>query len=372
MNCILVTPVGNESLGGIAQYNRDIIISLNEIEIITRLDVLQSTKITDEKENKKKGKINTYGGSVLKAIKYAFWQTSKNKYNIVLCAHINMLPVATIIAAKNRAKLILIVYGVDVWSKPKKPLIELCLKYVNTVWTISEFTMKKMSEWCKFRNINYTLIPNGIDIKKYGIGNKRVDFIEKYNKKNSNVLMTLGRLSAAEQYKGIDEVIELMPKVLMKYQNIIYLIVGEGDDKPRLQKKVENLGLEGNVIFTGYVSDEHKADIIRIADVFIMPGKGEGFGFVYLEAMACGIPVIGSKLDGSQEALLNGKIGEVVDPTNQMEMMDAIEKCLKTPKKIPEDLWRFSIKNFKKKVKEEILSNIKRIVQTHTEKSHNR
>jgi glycosyltransferase involved in cell wall biosynthesis len=79
-----------------------------------------------------------------------------------------------------------------------------------------------------------------------------------------------------------------------------------------------------------------------------MPGRGEGFGFVFLEAMACGIPVIASKVDGSREAVLDGKLGIIVDPDNPNEIEEAILKALEYPKgKIPEGLEYFYFHNFK-------------------------
>ncbi|MCP4932963.1 MAG: glycosyltransferase family 4 protein, partial [bacterium] len=81
----------------------------------------------------------------------------------------------------------------------------------------------------------------------------------------------------------------------------------------------------------------------RIADAYVMPSRGEGFGIVYLEAMACGIPTVGSKLDGSRDALRNGQLGLLADPTNLNEVQEAILQALNKPKGIPEGLDYFSV-----------------------------
>ncbi len=81
-----------------------------------------------------------------------------------------------------------------------------------------------------------------------------------------------------------------------------------------------------------------------------MPGRGEGFGFVFLEAMACGIPVIASELDGSREAVLDGKLGQVVNPDDPEALQRAILSALEQPKQIPEGLDYFSFPNFNKRL----------------------
>ena len=95
-------------------------------------------------------------------------------------------------------------------------------------------------------------------------------------------------------------------------------------------------------------------DHYNLADCFAMPGYGEGFGIVYLEAMACGIPTVGSKLDGSKEALLNGRLGELVHPQNSNELMNAILKCIKKPIRVNPKLEFFSEQNFQKRIIEKI------------------
>ena len=96
--------------------------------------------------------------------------------------------------------------------------------------------------------------------------------------------------------------------------NIAYLIVGDGDDRQRLEAKARSRGIDDRVVFAGFIPEAEKADHYRLADAFVMPGRGEGFGFVFLEALACGIPVVGSRLDGSREALAPGGVGDPGGP----------------------------------------------------------
>jgi glycosyltransferase involved in cell wall biosynthesis len=160
---------------------------------------------------------------------------------------------------------------------------------------------------------------------------------------DAQVLMTLGRLAGRERYKGFDEIIDLLPDL---HPEIVYMIVGDGDDRQRLESKARELGVSERVVFTGYVGDAEKAAHYRLADAFLLAGRGEGFGIVLLEAMACAIPCIGSALDGTAEALREGQLGLVIDPTNREALRDAIEASLRKPKLVPPGLEYFSSEQF--------------------------
>src|SRR5436309_7609073 len=114
----------------------------------------------------------------------------------------------------------------------------------------------------------------------------------------------------------------------------------------RLETKANALGLAEHVLFTGYIPESEKADHYRLADAFVMPGHGEGFGIVYLEAMACGIPVVASKADASREAVLHGQIGVLADPGNPQEIRAAIKEALIRPRQFRKELEYFSFERF--------------------------
>ena len=112
---------------------------------------------------------------------------------------------------------------------------------------------------------------------------------------------------------------------------MVYLVVGDGDDRPRLEARASALGIHDQVVFTGYVTDAEKPDYYRLADLFAMPGRGEGFGIVYLEALACGVPVLASTADASREVLRDGAWGRLVDPSDLVAIRAAILAALTGP-----------------------------------------
>jgi glycosyltransferase involved in cell wall biosynthesis len=131
--------------------------------------------------------------------------------------------------------------------------------------------------------------------------------------------------------------------------DIAYVIAGGGNDVPRLQRKAVQLGVADRVVFTGLLPEHEKADLYNLADVYVMPSRGEGFGFVLLEAMACGVPVIASRLDGGREAVRGGTLGQLVDPSNPAEIRAAIADAIGAGKRIPEGLDYFSFANFEQR-----------------------
>ena len=125
---------------------------------------------------------------------------------------------------------------------------------------------------------------------------------------------------------------------------------GDGLDRTRLERKTKALGLDGAVVFAGFIPEERKKDFYRLADAYVMPSRGEGFGIVILEALACGIPVVGSKLDGTREALKDGELGILVDPACQEEIQDAIARALARPKQVLAGLEYFAEDRFRGRV----------------------
>src|SRR5207244_354980 len=102
------------------------------------------------------------------------------------------------------------------------------------------------------------------------------------------------------------------------------VVVGDGDDRLRLKGLSERLGLQDLVQFRGLVPEHALPQAYSDADVFVMPSVKEGFGIVFLEALACGTPVIGGRADGSVDALLGGQLGTLIDPTDIAELRAAL------------------------------------------------
>ena len=163
------------------------------------------------------------------------------------------------------------------------------------------------------------------------------------------VILTVGRLSASERYKGHDRIIAALPGIIACVPDAAYLIVGSGDDQPRLQRLAREAGVGDRVVFAGHVPDPELPDYFGLADVFAMPSTGEGFGIAFIEAAASGVPVIGGNCDGSVDALADGRIGRLVDPHAPAEIEGAVIDALLGRHPVPadsEEMRRFAFARF--------------------------
>ena len=116
-------------------------------------------------------------------------------------------------------------------------------------------------------------------------------------------------MDSRERYKGHDRVIAAIPDLVAKGHDIRYLVVGEGDDRARLEALARDAGVSDRVRFLGAVGLQSLVETYRMADLFVMPSTGEGFGVAFLEAMASGTPALGLDVAGAKDALADGELG---------------------------------------------------------------
>lgn len=356
MRVLVLTTDAYGGHGGIAQYNRDLLSALCAMPEVT--EVVAVPRNIHYAPGNLPHKLRYYpeaAGSKLRFIHVAL-RASRGHYDLVICGHINLLPVASLVNLKVRAPLVLLVYGIDVWQPPQSGLTRRLANKLSAVWSISEITRDRMVAWSGLSADYFQILPNAIDLSRYGPGPRNPALVSRYGLENRKVIMMLGRLSASERYKGVDEVLEAMPQLIKNEPMLTFLVAGDGDDRARLEDKARNLGLSGHVVFAGFVPESEKIDHFRLADAYVMPGRGEGFGFVFLEAMACGIPVVASRLDGSREAVRGGKLGRIVDPDDQGDIASAIKESLSKKSEVPEGLDYFAFPGFQSRLHAALLA----------------
>jgi phosphatidyl-myo-inositol dimannoside synthase len=213
------------------------------------------------------------------------------------------------------------------------------VRHVESFISVSHHSADQFRRWSKLPKERAYILPNCVDLNVFWPQAPSINLINRYDLKGHKVILTVGRLSSLEKCKGFDEVIDLMPRLLQSYPNLKYLIVGDGDDRNRLEAKAEKIA-PGRVIFAGHISESEKVAHYNLADAYVMPSRGEGFGIVLIEAAACGIPIVGSRTDGSREALLDGKLGRLVDPIDPDDLFRGISASLDERNDRPADKTR--------------------------------
>jgi len=145
-------------------------------------------------------------------------------------------------------------------------------------------------------------------------------------------LLIVGRMAATERYKGHDQLLQAMTRLPADgYVRPRLIIAGDGDDRPRLETLAASLGLSGEVLFTGFVSEATLAELYARAAVFVMPSRGEGFGLVYLEAMRAGRPCVAARASAAAEIVADGETGLLVDPLDPEAIAGAMGRLLAAP-----------------------------------------
>jgi phosphatidylinositol alpha-1,6-mannosyltransferase len=144
-------------------------------------------------------------------------------------------------------------------------------------------------------------------------------------------ILTVARMASTERYKGHDQLLDALPAVRRQIPEAKLVFVGTGDDVARLRVKARALGVSPYVEFRGFLSDDAVTAAYREASLFAMPSRGEGFGLVYLEAMAEGLPCVGSIHDAAVEVIEDGVTGYLIDQQDGGALVDRLVRLLADP-----------------------------------------
>jgi phosphatidylinositol alpha-1,6-mannosyltransferase len=338
--------------GGISKFNRDFLSALSSHPQFSR--VVSYPRLVNGSIGQLPHGLDFVTKGVGGKVKYACAVLQhiihRPGYEIVVCGHINLLWLAWICRIILRIPLVLIMHGVEVWQPTRNRLNNRLVARVDAFISVSEVTKSRFTAWSRVDANRFFIVPNSIDLELFHPAPKNPLLLDRYHLRGKRVLMTLGRMPGFERYKGFDEVMECLPDLVKDIPNVVYLIVGDGDDRARLEQKARSLGIAEHVVFAGRISEQDKVDHYNLADVYVMPGQGEGFGIVYLEAMACGVPTVGSKLDGSREALRDGMLGILVNPKDFEEIRAGILAAIKRPRGVPSGLEYFSYEQYQERL----------------------
>lgn len=323
MNILALVTGAFGSSGGIAQANRDLITALStsdnieSIVIIPRLT--KNNEVTLPKNVKqKKSAFNIY--------LYSFFVVcvliKEGPFDRIFCGHFSMSPLVFLISIISGTPYWIHMHGIESWEKPSKILRHVA-ENASLITTVSRFTRFMILKWSNIIPGKIKIIPNTVE-EKFKPGPKPEYLLDRFDIKNKKIILTVGRLSRDEKYKGHDRIIKNIPLLLKNHPALVYVIAGTGDDRNRLEELSKTMRVEKAVKFIGYIEDDEIVDLYRMADIFAMPSTGEGFGIVFLEAMACGTPAIGLNQDGSSDPLQDGNFGIVSSTDGLLANIDSM------------------------------------------------
>lgn len=350
MRILALLSDGYGASGGMAQYNRDLMKALSQSAHVRSVVALPRFGTASARTPDKVVQLTPQPKRLAWMLK-AMQQARAGEFDVVFCGHVYAAPFAAFIARATGARLWMQAHGIDVFV-PRSRAIQAALRQARLITCVSRYTRERLLSWSGVRPGRVRVLNNtcSLDVAS---GPDADDLFKRLGLEGKRVFVTVGRLAAAERYKGQDRVIAALPYVHRTHPEAAYLVVGDGDDRQRLQAFAASLGVSDAVAFAGKLEASALPGILRRADAFVMPSTGEGFGIAFLEAAFAGLPVIGGNRDGSRDALADGAIGALIDPLDQVQlttaMTDALEGRLKPQR---EAAARFSSGNFASHVDE--------------------
>jgi phosphatidylinositol alpha-1,6-mannosyltransferase len=257
-------------------------------------------------------------------------------YDLVICSHVSVSPVARILHRLFRIRYMVLAHGIEVWGELGPRRLE-ALRGADRVPSVSKFTARRLVAEQRVAEDRVKVVYPAVDPGLL----RRVPAEDVAHRVDAPLrLLTVARLSAQERYKGCDAVIAALPHVAARIGRVGYAIVGDGDDRPRLEALARDRGVSEIVEFVGRVAPDGLAAQYLACDVFVMPStavlrpddpKGEGFGIVYLEAAAFRRPVVAGAGGGAPEAVRDGITGIVVDGHDERAVSAALVRLGEDP-----------------------------------------
>jgi phosphatidyl-myo-inositol dimannoside synthase len=338
--CLLVITGAFAFDGGIAASNRLAIQALLDAGYdLTIMALSESREAAQVYEKYTNITFHAFSGD---KIVYSFqvWRAIlRKRYRLVYCDHVNLAALLMPLTLLRLVKYAVRLHGIEVWSPQPSFEGKIGLNTASRCIT-STYTYHLVID--RFPHLNIEIcdlslspeqVPHEIPAALYA--DETFTAIDgTTHKMNSHVILQVGRMAADEQYKGQDTLIRAMSRILALYPDAQLILAGRGDDMPRLralaQAQPENV--QAAIFMPGFVSSEILDWLYSQCFLFAMPSRGEGFGFVYIEAMSWGKPCLGSRSDAAQYIIRDGETGLLVnDPADPAEVSEQIIKLFREP-----------------------------------------
>lgn len=261
-------------------------------------------------------------GQKLRFVRQAARLALQERPALLLNGHPHFAALSWLLAQLVGARLVSFIYGIDAWE-PLAPLRRAGLRRSAQIIAISHYTARRAQQANGLPAARMRVLHNCLDpeFTPAPLPSSQVGLR----------LLTVARLSLREQYKGHDVVIRALPALRQQFPGLVYDVVGDGDGRAALEELARQQQVQDVVRFHGFVSAAELRQRYREAAVFVMPSRAEGFGFVFLEAMNYGLPVVGGNVDATVEVVADGQTGYLVDPQDVTAVGARIAALLADP-----------------------------------------
>ena len=321
--------------GGIQAFSRYLIDAVRAEAFSKYFSALIKNDLPDDIPDKRALRnFNVYGNwpHQLRSARFALGclrHAWRERPGLIVSTHLNFGPLAMLARQRFGALYILVAHGIDAWGISNASR-KRALREADLTLAVSNYTRDRLIQEVGIDAGRVKILPNTFAAEKFGIAPKPPQLLRRYGlRPDTPVILTVCRLAETERYKGYDQIIKAMPVIMRSVPNARYLLVGKGPDRPRIEKLIAEAGVQDAVILAGFVPDEEIAEHFNLCDIFAMPSRGEGFGIVYLEALASGKPVLAGNKDGSRDALVGGELGLLVDPDDTAGIAVEITRVLR-------------------------------------------
>ncbi|GBC77248.1 GDP-mannose-dependent alpha-(1-6)-phosphatidylinositol monomannoside mannosyltransferase [bacterium HR08] len=349
---ILVLATDAQTRGGIQRYVRHLVESLRALCGPQAVRVLFLWRTTAPPSFREK----------LAFVRSGIGEVRRRPPSLILSTHVGIARVAAVMKRIWGIPYLVLAHGDEVWGSAPS----YALRAADVVLSISRFTAERLIRRHGVEAQKIQLLPPALDPEFLRSPVSPQQVVERHGLRGKRVLLTVSRLTARGRYKGHEVVMRALVQVRRVLPEVVYVIVGDGDDRPRLERLAIELGLGEAVHFAGDVDDAWLAAYYRSCDLFVMPSRtrledpceGEGFGIAYLEAAAFGKPAIAGREGGGAEAVLDGVTGVLVNAADPEEVARAILELLQDEaqrqslgERARERAWRdFTLERFRQNV----------------------
>ncbi len=299
--------------GGIPTYNRFVCRALSEFDELGERRVLVAMDGDSDLIEPRRSRlydqlqIEAFNGNRWKFSKRAANLAARRKTNLMLVGHVNYAPLAWLLRfLRPEMRYGVVLYGTEVWET-LPPLRRRALRQADFAISISEYTKQQAVRINNVAAERIHLLPNALEYKEEPQPSPSHTPLP-----SGTLLLAVCRLDASERQKGVDTVIEALPEVLARVPDAQFIVVGGGTDVTRHEELARRAGVASRVHFTGFVDDAALRAYYEACDIFVMPSAQEGFGFVFLEAMRYGKPIVAARNGGVPEVVEDGVTGVLI------------------------------------------------------------